>query len=190
MSTLLRQIGIKFFLTEESDSSLDRFIPVFHEWIREKRISDTLLIDVADYRHVPNGPGIILVANEAHYAIDSTGGASGLLYSRLRDQARPAKEALADAIKRAAFAANALQNEPRLAESLSFRTDTLEMHVSDRLIAPNSPETRASVEPIFRSVLEELGYQGGDIVLAQDSRSRFALRLSGARESPSLAGLC
>ena len=52
-----------------SGVELEEFIPVFHDWIQTQQLAE-LLIDVADYRHVPHGPGVVLVAHDAHYAMD------------------------------------------------------------------------------------------------------------------------
>jgi hypothetical protein len=41
-------------------------IPIYHHWIQNHSIPDHLLIDVADYEHVPEGPGTVLVAHEAN----------------------------------------------------------------------------------------------------------------------------
>ena len=46
------------------------YIPLFHGWIQEKIIPDHLLIDVADYSHIPDGPGIMLIAHEGHFSLD------------------------------------------------------------------------------------------------------------------------
>ena len=45
-------------------------------------IPDHLLIDVADYEHVPNGPGTVLVSHEANIHLDLADGRPGLLYIR------------------------------------------------------------------------------------------------------------
>ena len=44
---------------------------------RTHAVPDHLLIDVADYAHVPNGPGTVLVAHEANIHIDRTTAGSG-----------------------------------------------------------------------------------------------------------------
>ena len=75
---------LKFFLDDASEVELEEFIPVFHDWIQTQQIEE-LLIDVADYRHVPHGPGVVLVAHDAHYAMDLAEGRLGLLYSRRRE---------------------------------------------------------------------------------------------------------
>ena len=75
---------LKLFLQDSSQVNLEAFIPVFHDWIQHQRL-DELLIDVVDYRHVHDGPAVMLIAHDAHYAIDVADGRMGLLYSRRRE---------------------------------------------------------------------------------------------------------
>ncbi len=75
---------LKLFLDDASGVELEEFIPVFHDWIQTQQLAE-LLIDVADYRHVPQGPGIALIAHDAHYVMDLTDARLGLLYSRRRE---------------------------------------------------------------------------------------------------------
>ena len=60
---------LKFFLDDTAGVEMEEFIPVFHDWIQTQQLAE-LLIDVADYRHVPHGPGVVLIAHDAHYAMD------------------------------------------------------------------------------------------------------------------------
>ena len=53
---------------------VDAAISVFHRWIREGCALEGLLIDVADYRHVPDGPGVLLIGLDRDRSIEfSTG---------------------------------------------------------------------------------------------------------------------
>tara|TARA_B100000959_G_scaffold248996_1_gene276318 strand:+ start:213 stop:758 length:546 start_codon:yes stop_codon:yes gene_type:complete len=81
----LQKIGIKFFLKNEKSFSSKEYIPLFHQWIQNKSISDHLLIDVADYSHVLDGPGVMLMAHEGHFSLDQEGLAPGMLYMRKMD---------------------------------------------------------------------------------------------------------
>ncbi len=186
----LRQIRIKLFLTDESDVDLDLLIPIFHEWIREKKIADSLLIDVADYRHVPNGPGVMLIADDAQYGLDGAGDEQGLLYSRRRDELRDAKTALREAVASAAAAAQYLEQDLRLQGKVTFRTDTIEMSVLDRAIAPNTAVTRYAVESVWREVLEEFSYRRVAFSVPEDPRSLFQLRIQSSQNAPPLSALC
>ena len=61
---------------------LESFISVFHEWIQKNKISDHIMVDVADYKHIQDGPGIMLIAHEGNFSIDLENGKAGLLYTR------------------------------------------------------------------------------------------------------------
>src|SRR5205807_2486817 len=75
----LQHINVKLLL--EGGDDLDPVIPIFHSWIQNQPFGE-LLIDVADYRHVHHGPGIVLIGHEADYSLDQTDGRLGLRYNR------------------------------------------------------------------------------------------------------------
>ena len=52
----IQHVRVKVFASRAV--SIDDAIPVFHRWIQE-RVHPEMLIDVADYRHVPDGPGVM-----------------------------------------------------------------------------------------------------------------------------------
>src|ERR1041385_2646635 len=71
----------------------ETFIPIFHRWIRDRAL-DLVFIDVADYAHVPDGPGVMLVTDAIAFALDRSDGRFGLL----AQQRRPGHGSTADAI--------------------------------------------------------------------------------------------
>src|SRR5581483_1646097 len=77
------KLAVKFFIEDPSGLKTDEdFVPVFHRWIQTRAIADHQLIDVADYAHVKEGPGTLLVSHEANFHADLGGGRLGLLYVR------------------------------------------------------------------------------------------------------------
>jgi len=54
----LQKLEIKFFAVEREPVPLAAFIDLFHGWIQA---SDGVYHDVADYSHMHQGPGIVLV---------------------------------------------------------------------------------------------------------------------------------
>src|SRR3954465_15468889 len=98
--------------------SIDDAIPVFHRWIQD-RVCPEMLIDVADYRHVPNGPGVMLIGHEANYSLDNTKGRLGLLYSRKQGGGAP-QENLSQAFDSAVTACRRLESEPEFDGQLKF----------------------------------------------------------------------
>jgi hypothetical protein len=51
---------ISFPVKSLGEVSVTEVINLFHKWVKEQQPSQ-LLLDVADYSHVPDGPGILLV---------------------------------------------------------------------------------------------------------------------------------
>jgi len=51
------KLQLKLFAEPQAGLALEAFIPVFHRWIKERVLTDDTLVDVANYAHVPEGPG-------------------------------------------------------------------------------------------------------------------------------------
>jgi len=134
---------LKLFLDDASGVELEEFIPVFHDWIQSQQL-DELLIDVADYRHVPQGPGVVLIAHDAHYVMDLTDARLGLLYSRRREThpSRCVIQSIEDRLRSvwhcALTACQRLEEHPVLHGRLQFRGNELLLRCNDRLQAPNT----------------------------------------------------
>jgi hypothetical protein len=134
---------LKWFLDDASDVELEEFIPVFHDWIQTQQLAE-LLIDVADYRHVPQGPGVVLIAHDAHYVMDLTDARLGLLYSRRREThpSRCAIQSIENRLRSvwhcALTACQRLEAHPLLRGRLQFRGNELLLRCNDRLRAPNT----------------------------------------------------
>lgn len=174
-----QQLSVKLFAADPAAVALEAFTPIFHRWIQERRIGHQLLIDVADYRHVPDGPGIVLIANEAHYSIDGERGPLGLLYARKRDQPGELADKLAEAFRDAAAAARLLEEDP--ARPIRFRGDRIRLAVMSRRFAPNSAETFAAARPALADLAGRL-YGGRPVTIEHlsDPREPFAAELSVA----------
>jgi len=158
----------------------EQLVPVFHGWIREKKL-DELAIDVADYEHVHEGPGVVLVGHQFDYSWDLGEGRPGLIYLRKREA--PAPEArLGDAVRRALVGCRLLEQEPALA-GIGFKTDELVVKLPDRLHAP----TEDAGFSAFKAELEPLAaklYAGAKVTLERVGDAREVL---GARVKASSA---
>ena len=64
----LQRFAIKVYLEDPSKLDPKALIPVFHRWIQQRAIPDHLLIDVADYSHVPHGPVVMRMTREGHFS--------------------------------------------------------------------------------------------------------------------------
>lgn len=176
---------LKLFLQDAPQVNLEDFIPVFHDWIQHQRL-DELLIDVVDYRHVHDGPGVMLIAHDAHYAIDVAGGRMGLLYSRRRET-HPSRKAIQSVAERlhsvlgCAFkACRLLEAEPSLQGRLKFRGDEMLLRINDRLVSPTLDafdDLQLHLKPLLADLYTdcqvEMERDGGT-----DSRLTVAIKVS------------
>lgn len=174
----VQQLSIKLPVASPRSVDQSTFIAVFHRWIRERVLGDRLLIDVADYRHVPDGPGVVLIGHDAHYAMDCGDGRLGLRYTRRRDPAAPVRDRLGEALRELFTAAIALERAPELGGALRFVTGELSIQVLGRLWARNTPEDLGRFQPEVEAVLGELwGAAPVQVAAESDPRRPLGLRL-------------
>jgi hypothetical protein len=176
----VQHFNVKVFATPDSSVSWPDLIPVFHRWIQERTVPETL-IDVADYAHVPAGPGVVLVAHEAIYSVDNRNNRLGLLYNRRTALDGSGEDRLKQALNAALSAARALEQEPELGGRLRFDPRNLEVAVNDRLLAPNSQKTFEQLSPVIASVVTE--QLGGPVTLEWDSNPRGLFRVRVRRQA-------
>jgi hypothetical protein len=142
----VQHVNLKIFVRDAAAIELADAVPVFHRWIKDNRCPE-LLIDVADYRHVTAGPGVMLIGYEANYSLDNRENRLGLLYNRRTALEGTFQSRLAQAHGAALEACERLEQEAPFLGKLEFDRDTLEIFVNDRLLAPNTNETWEAVRP-------------------------------------------
>jgi len=142
----MQHVNIKIFARGSENVKLADAIPVFHRWIQRRDLPE-LLIDVADYAHVPEGPGVLLIAHEANYSLDLARDELGLLYNRKMAGSGDPQEELRQAYDAAITACQRLENEPEFQGVLRFDRSHLEVIFNDRLLHPNTEEGWRQVEP-------------------------------------------
>jgi hypothetical protein len=169
----LQHVNVKLFLQNSEGANLEPLIPVFHSWI-ENQNGKELLIDVADYTHVPAGPGVVLIGYEGNYSVDNTGNRLGVRYNRKAAVEGGAQESLAQATRAALAACGRLETEPRLGGKFSFNGQDIEIFINDRLIAPNTAATREAYDEDFHFFSRKL-FRGKEysISYGADPRSLF-----------------
>ncbi len=144
----VNQINVKIFAVPGPYDHGDA-VKVFHRWIKET-VCPEMLIDVAEYSHVPAGPGVILIAHEANYSLDMRENRLGLLYNRKDSPEGTFQSRLALSHKSALEACDRLEKEM----NLKFDRSKLEVFVNDRALAPNSQETWTALEPELKKYFE------------------------------------
>jgi len=149
----LQHLNVKIFAAHHA-IDLAEAIPVFQSWVQAS-VCGELLIDVADYRHVPGGPGVLLAGHEAHYSLD----ARSLLYNRKAVVEGTNQDKLLQVFFAALEACRRLEED--FVDRLIFDGGNVEVTVNDRLLAPNNADTYQELEPDFRSFFDGLYGRGG-----------------------------
>ena len=143
----LERFAIKMF-TRPGAEAVDEaiFIDIFHEWIRHKTL-DGILLDVADYRHVPDGPGIMLISHEINFAMDHANGRFGLYAQRKLGEAATHRDRILELVRATVAFGALLELDHRVGQQLRFEAGLLEYSANDRLLAPNTEAAYASLKP-------------------------------------------
>jgi hypothetical protein len=177
----LQHVNVKLLVQKTGEVDLEPLIPVFHSWI-ENQNGDELLIDVADYTHVPDGPGIVLIGHEGNYSVDNTGNRLGVRYNRKAVLDGSNQDCLTQATRAALTACRRLEVEPRLGGKIRFNGQDIEIFVNDRLVAPNNAATRQAFDADFQLFSRKL-FRGKEysISYGQDPRSLFTAFLKAAQ---------
>lgn len=176
-----RRLALKLFATNAIPrADLHRFIGVFHRFIQEAAVPG-LLIDVADYAHVPDGPGVMLIGHDVDYGIDLARGRTGLVTVRKHTGDVSLETLFRDTLAKARAVAAALEVDEHAA--IRFAPGELELSFPDRLAAPN---TAAAFELASKELLPAARAELGAAVrlanaAADDPRRMLTLALTGGR---------
>jgi hypothetical protein len=180
----LYRVCVKIYAPEPAGIGTDAeaYVPIFHEWIRERAL-DLVLFDVADYAHVPDGPGIMLVTHEVAFALDRSDGRFGLLGQRRTPLDGNAADAVEATLRHTIAVAEKLASDSRLAGKLAFELSTIRVEANDRLRAPNSDEGFAAFQPVARAGLARV--LGSEVRpgtwVDNDRRDRLAIEFTVSR---------
>jgi hypothetical protein len=177
----LQHINVKLFVRNPKDVDLEPLVPVFQSWIQEQENGE-LLLDVADYRHVVAGPGVVLIGHEGDYSVDNTDGRLGVRYNRKAVLDGSNQDRLEQAARAALIACGRLEAEPRLGGKIRFNGQEIEIFVNDRLLAPNSGETRDAVKSDIQALAQRL-FGGVEYAVSydRDPRRLFAVSVRAAQ---------
>jgi hypothetical protein len=148
----IEHVNVKVFAREPVRVNWPDLIPVYHRWIQQQAFADMLAIDVADYAHVPAGPGIMLIGHHADVSLDNRQNRVGMLYNRKTILGGSFVENLRHSYERAVGAARRLEQEPEFRGRIAFDESVVDVFIADRILAPNSEQTWLALRGGFASV--------------------------------------
>lgn len=177
----MQHFKVKFYAKGNPTVHAEQIIPIYHRWIQQDKVPGHVLFDVSDYQHVPAGPGILLVANEALITLDSFGNRTGVTYTRRTVLDGTDADRLRQAIGTALHVCYLFEQEASLKGVLQFDGAEIEIGVNDRHLAPNNDETFKALEPAIDSVLDEL-WGKDTFTLTREGDARELLRVRARRD--------
>jgi len=192
-----QRVGVKVFVEDQDAFDRARMIDVFHRWIQEDRIPGTL-VDVHDYPHVPDGPGVLLIAHGWHLRTDEAGGRIGLELELKRQGSGTLEEQVRKAIVGVLGAAAALEQDTASDNPVRFGTREMVFRFTDRLAVPSTEAAFEEITPELENVLaglygevpfqfERVGHTRGPLTLhmsvAGDGEWSLDELVSGARSA-------
>jgi hypothetical protein len=173
----LQHVNVKLFASDGAGVDLEPLIPIFHGWIRDG-VFEEMLLDVADYRHVHQGPGVMVIGHQANYSVDNTSGRLGVRYNRKAALDGTNQDRLKQATRAALGAFRRLESESSLKGTLRFGGREMELLINDRALAPNTDATRIAAQPELQAFFGTL-FQGAGYALTHDTEPRrlFTVRV-------------
>ena len=183
----IERFCVKFPATLPTDFEEESLIGIFQGWIRDEKLDGTL-IDVVDYRHVPDGPGIMLVTYEVNYMMEHEDG-YGLYAQRkwgsVPDQSHP--EAIADLVQGTAKFGALLEK----AIGITLKGNEFLYISNDRLNAPNTDAAYAAVKRDLEAALGKI-YGGKTFTIERvQNNPKERLTIAVKVDSPvAIAELC
>jgi hypothetical protein len=166
----LQHLNVKLFIEDGQRLDLKALVPVFHNWIQDQ-VCEELLLDVADYVHVPAGPGVVLIGHEANYSVDNRDHRLGVRYNRKAPLEGSNQDRLSQATQAALAACQRLEADRCLEGKVQFNGHDIEVFVNDRLLAPNSETSRQAADAEFRTFFRQL-FAGGEFTLTYEQEPR------------------
>ncbi len=182
----LQFINWKMHLDSSSTPEPDEYFKEFNGWIPD---SPEVFLDVADYKHVQDGPITLLVGHYVNYSLDQSNRKLGLLadfkHPMQGDNVAKMRETLRGLLQ----AAKRLSDATSFAHTPKFASGDLRFIVNSRGIAPNTAATFAAVKGELATVLDSV-YGAGNYSLEHltDSKQRFMVQVQ-AKNAPTLEAM-
>ena len=190
-----QRIKIRFGILKSQPVQLEKAIPVFHRWIQEGKTAATM-IDVADYKHVPAGPGVMLVGHSDDLGLDNGRriGEEGLGFYYVRKHGRledvqPLSKRLQEIWALTLATGLLLEAEEDL--NVSLETSQAEISLVDRLFYPptavNLPEVEFEIRSSLSQVLGDVDFSMERTDTDVREAVSWMLKLSKGQDFASLA---
>lgn len=182
MSIDIKKINWKIYFEDANKVDADAFFRGFASWIEN---SEEVFVDVAEYKHVHDGPITVLIGHLCDYWLDGTFRRRGLLYNQRQNFEGDNRAQIRKSLFALINAAERVSAEEEFG-GVGFKADELTFTINDRLIAPNTAETFAEISEQINADINKSGMF--ELIHNDDPKQRFSITLK-AEEDLSVADL-
>ncbi len=180
----LQRVAVKMLTDAPLDLNLNPFLSIFGRWRTEKE-HPGVWVDLADYAHMPRGPGIVLIGKNCNFSFDMGGAAPGPLYVSKQGLEGTPEDRLASVLRSCFELTRRLLAEAEFPASVHLRTGSLELTFNDRLETPNDAATDHTLRPVVLTTLDRLlGAGGYHLALEPDSNRRYGFSIQARGSDP------
>ncbi len=161
------------------DGICDRLLAVFGRWRDD---TGEEVIDLQDYSHVTNGPGVVLVSKRWVLSVDWADAQPGVLLSTRRKlSGANSEERLIAAARLLLEKTIRLLGEPELRDAARANASELSIAINDRVLSPKSEENDAAIRPAVAALLDRLYGDAAREVTARGASTRleYHVRVDG-----------
>lgn len=178
MHCSLQRIDVKLLLDAPPSPDLDPFLVIFHRW-RQRSDHPSDWVDLADYAHMPSGPGILIAGKRDTFSVNLNPPGPGLLTSVRGGLEGALEDRFREAFRRARELVSAVLAEPEFPGEFRVREGVWEVFLNDRLGFPNTDDSDGMVRPALASAL---AIEPGSLVRHRDPNGRlgYSVRLDGS----------
>ena len=154
--TTTYKYNISFPVKTLGEVSVTEVINLFHKWIKDQEPSQ-LLLDVADYSHVPDGPGIMLVGFHEIIAFKMNAEKPSFVVTQKSVLEGEASAVLLKTLTNGCFYANEFAKA--FGDKLELDAENFEVGLNDRLLdsAESLKNLEGSINELNKSI--DLGWE-------------------------------
>jgi hypothetical protein len=168
----------KLFTLDAAASVPKEDVVLFFHRVIQDRLLDEITVDVTDYSHVPDGPGVMLICHEAHYSMDRGGGRLGLRCAAKRGATGDTAERIRRVLRKVLRLAERMEAHEILGGRVKFDTRSALVSIEDRLVAPSAQETFDALAPVLAGVATDVWGAPPVLVRVGSPKEPFQVEMS------------
>lgn len=147
----LNRVDVKLLVANPEDSDHAAYTRILTRWLKA---DGERWMDIADYAHVPSGPIVMVIGDDAQFSVDASKGELGVLYSHRGELEGDDTQRLTSLLRTALQLVDDLEREDDC--PIRVRTDRVDVAVNDRAAYPNTPDTAATLVKTVVAAAEEV----------------------------------